>query len=472
MSASPGGRRVVIALCGSEKKHRQSFDRLRQYVESRREVGVGNGTANGGNGNGSGNGSSSSSGIIATSCDAAAVATANVISFSIVKLCYDDNSNKLFTETGVDEDVDVVLHKISTLPSKAAVALKEWCVVTSRKRLQKQLSPVIIIDPMESTRLVLQRSFVCKLFDGRLRRPLCLTLRSWLWTRNSDDAMMPLGISSFVLGDAIACEVPHSSSMWRIMKPDLSTGPPHTHHMVVWKGSSDPETPVPEKVQRLLPKEFDTFVLQGFLISSIPVVIKVYCIGTSVFVKAVSTTPLLRKILAGAGEPVFVDSQVKYPDEEGWKEQEKNWKSFLAEGGRMYTTCSQISSHIAEELHLSLFGFDLLLVPHHLSRHDSFLLDAAAIATPEMIQTTSTTTNGISSILHEENLFDKTTGTPTPLLSSAVPVLVDVNYFPGFSGIENASESLLEVITSKVMGISVTETRQTSHKKLSTCGCC
>ncbi|KEG09449.1 hypothetical protein DQ04_05201010 [Trypanosoma grayi] len=428
MPASPGSRRIVIAVCGSEKKHQQSFDKLKRYVD---EKGDGDG-----------------------------------VLFAVVTMCYEGNKNKLTTETG-GEGVDVVLHKVSTLHPMAGEALERWCAVATRKRRRRGLPPVIVVDPVEHTQLVLRRSFLNKLLDGRLRRPLCPMPRSWLWARQGAP-MTPLGLSSFVLHDASAdaAELHRSDGppgeRWWIAKPDISTGDPQAHHMVVWRGVQPIES-LPEEVCRLLPSELNAFIVQEFLACALPVVLKVYCIGTDAFVRVVSTAPLLRCVLAQTNGPVFIDSQQKYPDDDTWERETTQWMKYLAKGGRAHAQCTKIAAELAEELQLTLFGFDLLLIPENLSRDGSIRLDAASTARERSLA---------ASRRDAPLLFDEVTGAATSFLCSAVPVLVDVNYFPGFAGMENAEERLLNVIESKVLGHGIAQRRSSVEKENSKCWCC
>lgn len=411
MVASLREKHIVIALCVPEKKHRQFFDKLRVCTT---EINARN-KCDGGRG----------------------------ISFSFVKMHYDEKRDEVLTDTW--EDVDVVLHKVSALHPKTAGALKRWCTAASWSRRRKHLPPVVVVDPVDVTRVVLRRSLVCELLSSRLKQPFCPMPRSWLWTRG-DEALTPLGpFSSSPRTEerdaSLGVRADPPGERWWIVKPDLSSGPAFTHHMVIWRGAH-PESAPPKEVQQLLPPEANEFVVQEFLFSAIPVVIKVYCIGTYVFVKAVSETPLMRHILSGAGAPVMMDSQKKFENDAEWEKEVVQWKKFLAEGGRMHAHCSQIAAQLTEELGLTLFGFDLLLVPEHLCSRGAILPDASA-GPPEELITTSPYSHA--------PLFDEVRDSPTRLLCSAIPVLVDVNYFPGFSGVEKLGERLLELIESRVM---------------------
>ncbi|RNF21809.1 uncharacterized protein Tco025E_03213 [Trypanosoma conorhini] len=430
MSAGSGERHVVIALCGSAKKKRQSFDKLQRYVE---ETGRGRG---GGGGDGNAH-----------------------VTFSFLEMHYDEGQDTFSTVAGMD--ADVVLHKVSTLPPSAVGALRRWCAAASQRRRRRRLPPVLLVDPMETTRLVLHRSLTYKMLDSRLKRPFCRIPCSWLWTRDCA-SLVPLGFSSPGLGDGEATPPPGTAQRprekWWIAKPDLSTGPPFTHHMVIWKGVQ-PVSAMPEEVRRLLPAGGSAFVVQEFLSHALPVVIKVYCIGRHVFVKAVSTTPLLRRVLSEMGGPVFVDSQSKFPTETGWEKEEACWRSYLAEGGSAHTQCREIAEVLVQELGLTLFGFDLLLTPEHGSRQGSSWPGASAAS-----QETSPNAAWL-----DAPLFDGATGAPAAPLCSAAPVLVDVNYFPGFAGVEDAAARVLDVVKSKVLGTPVAQRRHVLEKKLLNC---
>ncbi|RNF09916.1 hypothetical protein TraAM80_01968 [Trypanosoma rangeli] len=433
MSDASNEKHVVIALCGSAKKKRQSFDKLQRYLE---DVGAAR------------SGSEGCGDVRFT--------------FSFLEMHYDEVENKFSTVTR--EDADVVLHKISTLPPSAVGALRRWCVVASKERRRRHLPPVILVDPVEKTRLVLRRSLIYKLLGSHLKRPFCQIPCSWLWTRD-EVSLVPLGFVSLGLNDEEAAGSPgttqHPPERWWMAKPDLSTGPPFTHHMVIWKGVQ-PKSDLPEEVRCLLPPSGNAFVVQEFLSYALPVVIKVYCIGSRVFVKAVSTTPLLRRVLSGMGAPVFVDSQSKFLNETGWEEEEACWRSYLAEGGRAHTQCSQIAKVLFQGLGLTLFGFDLLLTPEHGLQQGSTLPAALSIS-----QKTSPHT-----ILLDTSLFDVVTGAPSALLCSASPVLIDVNYFPGFAGVEDAAEHMLDAIKAKVLEASVTHVRPVLEKLALDCHRC
>ncbi|KAF5222820.1 hypothetical protein ECC02_004152 [Trypanosoma cruzi] len=419
MSTAPRGKQFVIALCSSERK-KPFFEKLQRYVEEK--------------------------GSLEREGDDGAHVT-----FSFVWMQYDPERNKF--STGTENDADLVLHKVSTLPPKAVGALCRWCAAASRRRRRGRIPPVIIIDPVELTRLVLQRSLLYKMLDGRLKRPLCPVPHSWLWIRDGA-SLTPLGLSSFVLSDEEDTEVMGASQSsretWWIVKSDISTGPSFTHQMVIWKGCR-PEKSLPEEVLSLLSSCVNSFVLQEFFLHAISVVIKVYCIGTVVFVKAVPTAPLLRCVLSKMGGPVFVDSQEKFPIDAGWVEEEARWRNYLAVGGRAHTQCSQIAEQLVRELGLTLFGFDLLLVPKKVSGQCDTPLGAS---------------------LRDAPLFDEVTGAPSALLCSATPVIVDVNYFPGFSGVENVAEHVLDVIKSKALGTPVSKRSSTEGKLFNGNFCC
>ncbi|KAG8348215.1 hypothetical protein ERJ75_000425300 [Trypanosoma vivax] len=392
---------IVIGLYASEKKHRQSFERLRRYVE---EVG-GSDTAQ--------------------SCN-------DALSYSLVNMIFDAKDNVLTTED--NQEVDVVLHKVSTLSPNASSTLMEWCGVVSLRRHERGLPPVVIVDPLSSAEYVTRRSRVYERLGSKLPLPLCITPRSWLWARG-DLSMRALLSPSYLL--------PHDrrDTTWWIAKTDLATGPSYTHRMVVWRGPR-PEAALPPSVLALLPVESTSFVVQEFFIEAVPFVIKVYCIGMFVGAKVVSTTPLLQLLRGQAlgdgnaeaigEEPVCFDSQKVFTDKEEWKsdtELARCWQNFLSEGGHGYVQCAHIAAQLAQELHLTLFGFDLLLVPRGRPANDCPLLE-----------------------MDRASLFDSVTGAPTPLLSEALPVVVDVNYFPSFSGVRHMEQHVLDVIKTKVFG--------------------
>lgn len=406
---------LVVALCGSEKKHRQSFEKIRRYAEGIRDESGKNGTPTFGGGR----------------------------TFVFVDMKYDAHNREMTTDDD-DMKVDVVLHKLSTLPPEAFGALLEWCEATSAKRRQKRLPPVVVIDPPNAARVVMKRSTLAKALEGRPVPSFFLTPRSWFCSCGGG-ALEPLGWRN--TDSTVIPDTTEGSCEWWITKTDLSTGPSYTHRMVVWQGPV-PTNGVPEAVMKLLPSESQTYIVQKFFLSALPFVLKVYCVREYVAIRAVSAFSLLRALLDGYSsinsnregfQPVCIDSQKIFANKDLWDQQNpqlaQHWQRYLIEGGEAHTQCKAIAAQLSQTLQLSLFGFDLLLLPKDLPSGNQPILESPITA------------EAVGALLFEE----KGVGSPTILLRTAVPMVVDVNYFPGYAGMSEVERRITEMIESSVV---------------------
>lgn len=488
------------------------------------------------------------------------------------------------------EDVDIVLHKVGTFGSPSAIrALQRWCHEAQKRRLHRRLVPLVVLDPIERVQLLMTRSMLYKLLDslGENGQPVALIPRTFLWdvppptqrsTIHPTSVVTPLGINSFtVMDDAAQAKVRASGSQaarWWIAKPDEGTGPAFTHHLVMWK-SAAAEVTVPPAVQAALPVESRRFVLQELYVYAIPVVLKVYCIGSHVYVRAKPTVNLMSLLLDSSNgildfdQPVFMDSQDKglfasevvssaptsrptlspctsagdyspsrhpassagqfasatghsrsasavstvpataVPAEMQWTSMvapSALWEAFLAPDTPAYATLCKLAQRLSSQsgIGLTLYGFDVVLVPHHLAhsyqqsgskgighaegttlRYDATSLPrdflSGRVRSPDLakpVQKSNSTsrepslrppslTGFLTSVRHPSpcstplpspqtkpaapqlcsaaDLFDLDTGAPKPLLLNSVPIIIDVNYFPGYTGVETASSNMLEL---------------------------
>nr|CCC92387.1 conserved hypothetical protein [Trypanosoma congolense IL3000] len=361
-----------------------------------------------------------------------------------VDMKFDTANCKMSTEN--DLEVDVILQKTSTLPPEAFQALLQWCEVTSALRSEKELPPVVVIDPPQIAQVVLRRSLLVSVLHSGMPASLCLTPRSWV-------CHCPAGVPELIEGGdkegtEKRVEDGNGSEAWWIAKTDLSTGLPYTHRMVVWYGPF-PRGGVPLAVRRLLPSEASTFVMQEFLVHAIPFVLKVYCVGGHMSIRAVPVASLAyvgcRELYSPHGEglsrePIAVDSQKMFSHKGEWERQHPQlanfWRSYLAEGSQFHSRCLHIASQLSQVLQLSLFGFDLLLLPAE--------PDWKGWSKPNCPMTPE----AVGKLLFDE----ENEGVPTAVLRNVFPVVVDVNYFPGYGGMPNVEQYMLELIESRVNG--------------------
>lgn len=521
-------------------------------------------------------------------------------------------------------EVDVVLHKVASFAAPAAArALAEW--VASRRAMRAKQNALyyhnggsgsgsgggsppaviplpaqltanlawprpqlVLVDAIGRVDLLTRRCALYELLDGgRGEGPVALIPRTYRVSAASSptSVVTPIGRNSAVADAANAATALSerrrtlangpAGERWWIAKPDEGTGPSFTHHMVMWRtrGGSNNSSSVwrpphiPAVVTASLPREATAFVLQEYYLYSLPVVLKVYVIGGSVFVKASPTVKLLAMIeeqvavSAAAGVdknrdeeeevvPVFMDSQNKDlftstglhtasstttsavfspqasaaahtpegPPSTGASATTRQssggghslgggseeghiggggdthsplqrpllsrsvaaaecWDAFLSPGAPAHRHLCRLAAALSASdggLGLSLYGFDVVLLPRALT-HDS---QRAACPVgfgrseneEEEVHHKKEEGNGDTTepaaiapgtvfAYTPEDMFSLETGAATPLLLDSVPVVIDVNYFPGYKGMPGAAASILRLLldTLTTAAVSATE---------------
>ncbi|KAK7197044.1 hypothetical protein NESM_000648300 [Novymonas esmeraldas] len=476
------------------------------------------------------------------------------------------------SQSALAAEVDVVLHKVATFGTPSAIrALERWCKATQKRRSQQRRAPLVVVDPLEKVHLLLTRSMLYKILDnpGDDGRPVALIPRTFMWDcpgtgsrRRASRAggpttATPLGLHSFALmeeGEQREARASGSAAgRWWIAKPDEGTGPAFTHHLVMWR-TRDVDVTVPPAVQAVLPPEARRFIVQELYVYALPVVLKVYCVGTHIYVKAKPTVNLLAHLWdhtrasTALDVPVTMDSQdksffstvaststspsrpalsaatsgaeyssqpihVATPSVPGaaaaeqpapieWESMiapERRWSAFLAPDTPAYAAIEKLAQNLSGSagIGLSLYGFDIILVPQHLAhtyqrkgehgighadgaavRHDGVAsaiaklasrvsaadgaVDAAAAAATAATRPSSDNDARVRpgacasepttapQPFRASDMFDPATGAATPLLLDSVPVVIDVNYFPGYTGVGEANQHMLELIARRV----------------------
>ncbi|EPY28192.1 hypothetical protein STCU_05255 [Strigomonas culicis] len=365
-------------------------------------------------------------------------------------------------------EVDVVLHKVASFGTPdAEQALVRWCKGVDRHRARRRQPPVIMMDPLEKVGLLTTRSMLCQLLDKDEAdgRPLALIPRTFLWQRSTQpleaSALTPVGLRSFAL--------PHDAAqrdgLWWIAKPEEGTGPAFTHHLVMWHGT---EACVAPAVAAQLPPQSNTFVIQEFYASALPVVVKVYCIGPRVFIKVNPTIHLLatlRGSTASVNVPVQMDSQNRslfskeaLTTEDGTTyapAPSALWDRFFAPGTAARANVAQLAANLSSEsgLGLQLFGFDILLLPRYAAHaHQRDLSKGIGYAAAsDHASTTDAAPHRQEEaekylVRPPSDMFDLASGAATPLLMESVPIVIDMNFFPGYSGMPSANTDMMHLI--------------------------
>jgi hypothetical protein len=151
---------------------------------------------------------------------------------------------------------------------------------------------------------------------------------------------------------------------------------------------------------------------------------------------------------------------------------EELWDAFLAPGTAAYIAVSKLAQEMSGfgGIGLSIYGFDIVLVPQHLAHmyqrklsrgigHTEGATVKYEVATPVSCASApapaaaAASSGAIPSVplpFKASDMFDLATGAPTPLLLDSVPVVIDVNYFPGYKGVAEASQHTMELIAAKM----------------------
>ncbi|KAG5504092.1 hypothetical protein GH5_04955 [Leishmania sp. Ghana 2012 LV757] len=492
------------------------------------------------------------------------------------------------SQGALTDEVDVVLHKAATFGTSLAIrAFEKWCKFAQKRRSRQQRAPLVVIDPLEKVQLLMKRSMLYKLLDnmGDNGQPVALIPRTFMWDfpsrahcRRAEDtigssAATPLGIHSFTLMEEKDVRANGTATeRWWIAKPDEGTGPAFTHHLVIWL-TRDADVTVPAAVKAALPTETCRFILQEFYAYALPVVLKVYCVGSHINVKVNPTVNLLSYLWeqthgsTAADVPVMMDSQDKTffsavtgvstarlqsslsttasdadygtqsatwppmgagkaagalpsPTERSqgpsngsasaeqslitWESMiapADKWNAFLAPGTPAHTAISKLAQELSgyAGIGLSLYGFDVLLVPQYLA-HTYQRKGARGIGrtegatvryegVPSSLSKTALRPSGshgmhtlpgagasvppspVSQPFRASDMFDLASGAPTSLLLDSIPVVIDVNYFPGYKGIAEANQHMLELITLKATHLQDGSSRMTWHADTSAGTC-
>ncbi|KAG5503536.1 hypothetical protein JKF63_05676 [Porcisia hertigi] len=441
---------------------------------------------------------------------------------------------ELYQSTLMDE-VDVVLHKVTTFGTPHAFQVFErWCKVVQRRRGQQRRPPLVVVEPLEKTLLLISRSLQCRFLDkvGDDGRPLAVIPRTFVWDcspgaslsstgRPIDSiAAIPLGIHSFRLMEEVEGARAHGTgtSRWWVAKPDNATGPAFTHHLVMWL-SRDANVTVPSAVQLALPDEASSFILQELYVYALPVVVKVYCVGSHINIKVNPTVNLLARLWEQTNSstavdvPVVINSQdkalfsaapplpptgpqgmssVRANSEQlsiDWRSMvtpTDNWNAFFAPGTPAFIAIEKLAQSIsgANGIGLSLFGFDLVLVPKHLAhayqrkgargightKGATVRYERVAPSLSKQTHRCAGTPGAVQGLSLDDSqgtgpetgakmpsspmplpfsasdMFDSLSGAPTSLLLDSIPVVIDINYFPSYKGIDKANQQLLELM--------------------------
>ncbi|CCW65939.1 unnamed protein product [Phytomonas sp. Hart1] len=452
-------------------------------------------------------------------------------------LCFNDRLNGLGRKSSVDshvrpEEVDVILHKVITygLP-EVTRALHAWCERVSQLRISFKRPPLMVLDSIDKMQVLSLRSVVYKFLDNLDAGHHSSTLmpRTFWWESpetsktpkcegdlgvdgngvmsiSPQHVFTPIGTHSSLLES----EKPHTHSAshlsgenWWVAKPDECTGLSYTHDLVIWK-SPNAEVWVPPEIQATLNVEPSAYIIQEFYTYAFPVVVKVYCVGSDIFIKVKPTNKLLSLVLDQVGskdgfdKPVKVNSQNKAIFSLEWlsllgagpasresllnsvyngHETEhqmaplscgvhpEHWEAFFAEGTPAWAAVVDLVKGLSGQqgLGLHLYGFDILLVPsalahqHHVEAYPKGIgyTEGATVSyqPPPVVSSTKDPH-------HPESMFDLQTGAPTTYLMGSVPVVIDVNYFPGYSGMEIAMRGILKLMWKLGDG----ETLRCSHK--------
>ncbi|CBZ34589.1 hypothetical protein, conserved [Leishmania donovani] len=500
------------------------------------------------------------------------------------------------SQSALMDEVDVVLHKVATFGTPVAIrALHQWYKGAQKRRSRRRRAPLIVVDPLEKVQLLMTRSMLCKLLNnvGDDGQPIALTPRTFMWDcppdaacrharrTNGSSAATPLGIHSFtsIEEQKEARANGTAAEHWWIAKPDESTGPAFTHHLVMWL-TRDADVSVPAAVKAALPTEACRFILQELYVYALPVVLKVYCVGSHISVKANPTVSLLNYLWEHtrgstvADVPVAMDSQDKAffstvasastsrsqptlsamasstddgappatsptmnatnaadappsptelpqgtSSESASAEQSliawesmvvpaDNWNAFLAPGTPAYTAISKLAQDLSGDagIGLSLYGFDIVLVPQYLAhtyqrkgargigrtegatvRYEGAAPSLSKVAhrsadTAEPVQRlpashsmrklpgagASAPPSPVSRLFRASDMFDPASGAPTSLLLDSIPVVIDVNYFPGYKGVAEVNQHMLELIALKCMHLQDGSSSRTWHADTAT----
>ncbi|KPI84375.1 hypothetical protein ABL78_6582 [Leptomonas seymouri] len=160
------------------------------------------------------------------------------------------------------------------------------------------------------------------------------------------------------------------------------------------------------------------------------------------------------------------------------------WDAFLAPGTPAHTAVSRLAQEMSGfgGIGLAMYGFDLVLVPQHLAhayqRKSSrgightegatvkYETAAAANSSAGVAATAASWSTALPSAplpFKACEMFDLATGAPTPLLLGSIPVVIDVNYFPGYKGVGEANQHTMELIAAKVASVKE-ETSPSAHR--------
>lgn len=495
--SQPHHATIAIALCGSAQKYSQSFDGLQKVAHERNER------------------------LRSRSVAAALPGGARerspghpCLRYRFYRLHYVEKTKTMqLTANEVDGepagplpsssvrdvDIDAVIHKVHTLGTPSAVkALERWCKRTNRARAKHHRPALLVVDPLAKVTFLSSRSLVYQLLDSdgdKQGQPVALIPRTFTWAVPRSDGeggavCTPIGIHSFVVFNGEeqrkrrACGVP--GERWWIVKPDEGTGPSYTHHHVLFK-TREMEPIIPPAVRAALPREPSAFIVQEFYAYALPIVVKVYCVYPRVFIKVNPTVKLLSQLATQEAHdaPIPVDSQDRQhfsgnglsiatsggyvssaSSEEGTPLMQVTppelWRQFFAEGTTAHATIARLAEDLAEEskgFGLTLFGFDVLLVPWHLAHSyqqeaypHGMGVDTASVPRTDA-NSSSDAERGLSGVTNAlglgyapSALFDLESGTPRPLLSCSIPIVIDVNYFPGYTGMATANDDILNAV--------------------------
>lgn len=317
--------------------------------------------------------------------------------------------------------------------------------------------------------------------------------------------------------DAEAATDEDGRTTWWIAKPNEGTGPAFTHYLVMWRTRS-PRVAIPRAVLPKLPGEPKAFVIQQFYTRVFPMVLKVYYVAPTIHLKFSPTVKFLSYLLKESGEadgeaamerPIFIDSQRKdlftttggnflsgtfssaqasgdfalsqasrrstdggeslgpvtpppaghaYTLECDAEAPESYWERFFASGTPARREIQRMSDQLsdrADGLGLSLFGFDVLLMPRQFANSYHRSVCPRGIGREEG-EAEGPAVSGVSASslrsLSALDMFDLETGRPTELLKDSVPIIIDVNYFPGYSGMPRVHEHMLDLVYTLCQG--------------------
>lgn len=144
------------------------------------------------------------------------------------------------------------------------------------------------------------------------------------------------------------------------------------------------------------------------------------------------------------------------------------WDAFLAPGTPAHIAVSRLAQEMSGfgGIGLTMYGFDIVLVPQHLAhsyqrkssrgigRAEGATVRYESAPTPSPAPPKTSSSSGASPAnplpFKASDMFDLATGAPTSLLLDSIPVVIDVNYFPGYKGVVEANQHMMELIAAKV----------------------